>query len=49
MHMIYQSQLFVLAKMEEYVHHRDSVLVDMDGLETGVKIVSYALCNDSMS
>ena len=34
--------------MEEYVHHQDSVLVDMVGLETDVKIVSYALCNVSI-
>jgi hypothetical protein len=35
----YVTHLFVLVKMEEYVHHQDSVLVDMVGLETDVKIL----------
>ena len=46
---LYQFQLFVLVKMEEYVHHQDSVLVDMVGLDTDVKLVSCLLHEDSRS
>jgi hypothetical protein len=35
----YVIHLFVLVEMEGYVHHQDSVLVSMDGLETDATLL----------